>query len=129
MARLVRGVVLTVRDLTFVDAAVTLGTPVHRILRRHILPSTLGPLTVQATYACASAIITESVLSFIGAGVPASIPSWGNMMADGRQLFEIAPWVDLLPGRRAVGAGACREPDRRHAARATRPAARRRGAL
>jgi len=97
MARLVRSVVLTVRDYAYVDAAVTLCTPVHRILWRHILPSTVGPLTVQATYICASAIITESVLSFIGAGVPASVVSWGNMMADGRQLFEIAPWVIFFP--------------------------------
>jgi peptide/nickel transport system permease protein len=97
MARLVRSVVLGVRGQAYVDAAITVGTPLHRLLWRHILPSTIGPVIVQATYACASAIITEAVLSFLGVGTPPAIPSWGGMMAEGRQLFEIAPWVIFCP--------------------------------
>jgi peptide/nickel transport system permease protein len=67
------------------------------LIWRHILPNTLAPLTVQATYICASAMITESILSFIGAGVPPIIPSWGNIMADGRTLFQIKPYIIFFP--------------------------------
>jgi peptide/nickel transport system permease protein len=68
------------------------------ILVRHILPNTVAPLIVQGTYACAAAILTEAILSFLGAGIPTEIPSWGNIMAEGRQSFQIAPWIILFPG-------------------------------
>lgn len=97
MARVVRGVVLSVRELTFVTAAISIGTPVPLILTRHILPNTIGPVSVQATYACASAIITEAVLSFLGVGGSAT-PSWGGMIADFRQYVQIAPWLIAYPG-------------------------------
>lgn len=97
MARVVRGVVLSVREQQFVSAAVSIGTPVPLILTRHILPNTIGPVSVQATYACASAIITEAVLSFLGVGGTAT-PSWGGMIADFRQYVQIAPWLIAYPG-------------------------------
>lgn len=98
IARLVRGVVLTLREQPFVEAAVATGTSFPTILARHILPNTMAPLLVQATFVCASAMITEAILSFIGAGTPPNIPSWGNMMAEGRALFQVAPTIVLYPG-------------------------------
>jgi peptide/nickel transport system permease protein len=98
VTRLVRGVVLTLREQPFVEAAVATGTPFLRTLGRHILPNTLAPLLVQGTYICASAMITEAILSFIGAGTPPNIPSWGNIMAEGRSLFQIAYYIVLAPG-------------------------------
>jgi peptide/nickel transport system permease protein len=98
VTRLVRGVVLTLREQPFVEAAVAAGSGLLRILRRHILPNTLAPVLVQATYICASAMITEAVLSFIGAGTPPEIPSWGNIMAEGRSFFQIRPYLVLFPG-------------------------------
>lgn len=98
VVRLVRAVVLTVRDLPYVEAATALGVGPATIAWRHILPSTGAPLTVQATYVCASAIITEAYLSFLGAGIPAETPSWGNIMTEGRVYFRIAPWIVLIPG-------------------------------
>ena len=74
------------------------GTRLPRILTAHILPNTLAPLIVQATYICASAIIIEAALSFLGAGTPPEVPSWGNIMAEGRGFFLIAPWLILFPG-------------------------------
>jgi len=97
VSRLVRGVVLTLREQPFVEAAVATGTRLPAILIRHILPNTLAPLIVQATYICASAIITEAVLSFIGAGTPPTIPSWGNIMAEGRSLFQVAGYIIFFP--------------------------------
>jgi peptide/nickel transport system permease protein len=97
VTRLVRSLVLTLREEPYVEAARALATPTPVILWRHILPNTLAPLTVQATYICASAMITESILSFIGAGVPPIIPSWGNIMADGRTLFQIKPYIIFFP--------------------------------
>jgi len=97
VARLVRGVVLTVREQPYVDAAVTTGTSAPLIMWRHILPNTLGPLTVQATYLCASAMILEAILSFIGAGVPPTTPSWGNIMAEGRAVWQIKPFIIFFP--------------------------------
>lgn len=97
VARLVRGVVLTVREQSYVDAAVTMGTSIPLIMWRHILPSTLGPLTVQATYLCASAMILEAILSFIGAGVPPTTPSWGNIMAEGRAVWQVKPFMIFFP--------------------------------
>jgi len=98
VTRLVRGVVLTLRDQPFIEAAVASGTGVARILLRHILPNTIAPLLVQGTYICASAMITEAILSFIGAGTPLNVPSWGNIMAEGRALFQIAGYIILFPG-------------------------------
>jgi peptide/nickel transport system permease protein len=98
VSRLVRGVVLSLREQPYVDAAIAAGTSTPMIIWRHILPNTVAPLTVQATYICASAIITEAILSFIGAGVPSTItPSWGNIMADGRTLFEVKPYIIFFP--------------------------------
>ena len=98
VARLVRGVVLSLREQPFVEAAVAAGTGFFRTLSRHILPNTVAPVLVQATYICASAMITEAVLSFIGAGTPPQIPSWGNIMAEGRSLFQIKPYLIIFPG-------------------------------
>lgn len=93
VARLVRGVVLSLRDQPYVDGAIAAGTGTPMIILRHILPNTLAPLIVQATYICASAMITEAILSFIGAGTPPNIPSWGNIMAEGRSLWQVKPFM------------------------------------
>lgn len=98
VVRLVRSVVLTLREQLFVDAAVSLGARLPRILAVHIMPNTLAPLIVQATYVCASAIIIEAILSFLGAGTPPDIPSWGNMMAEGRTYVLVAWWLLVFPG-------------------------------
>lgn len=98
VARLVRGVVLSLRDQPYVEAAIAVGTPFHLVLWRHILPSAAPPLMVQASYIAASAILIEAALSFIGAGTPPSIPSWGNIIAEGRSVFQIAPHIVLFPG-------------------------------
>ena len=98
VVRLVRAVVLTIREQPFIEAAVASGTRLPRILVRHILPNIFAPLMVQATYVCASAVIVEALLSFLGAGTPPEVPSWGNMMADGRVYFQIKPWIILFPG-------------------------------
>jgi len=97
VSRLVRGVVLSLREQPYVDAAVAAGTRTPRIIIRHILPNTLAPLTVQATYICASAMIIEAILSFIGAGTPPIIPSWGNIMAEGRALWQVKPYIVFFP--------------------------------
>jgi len=97
VARLVRGVVLSLREQPYVDAAVASGTRTPMIILRHILPNTVAPLTVQATYICASAMITEAILSFIGAGTPPIIPSWGNIMAEGRALWQVKPYIVFFP--------------------------------
>jgi len=98
VARLVRGVVLSLREQPFVEAAMAAGTGFFRTLWRHILPNTLAPVLVQATFICASAMITEAVLSFIGAGTPPQVPSWGNIMAEGRSYFQIKPYLIIFPG-------------------------------
>jgi peptide/nickel transport system permease protein len=98
VVRLVRSVVLTIREEPYVEAAISVGTPLPLILLRHVLPNTIAPLIVQATYVCASAILVEAILSFLGAGIPPAIPTWGNIMAEGRVLFQIAPWVIFTPG-------------------------------
>lgn len=97
VARLVRGVVLSLREMPYVDAAVASGSTTMRIILRHILPNTAAPVTVQATYICASAMLIEAGLSFIGAGVPVSTPSWGNIMAEGRTLWQIKPHMIFFP--------------------------------
>ena len=98
VVRLVRGVVLTIRELTFIDAAIASGTGGVAMLWRHILPNTMAPLIVQASYVAASAILIEAALSFLGIGTPPSIPTWGNMIASGRGFLTIAPWVIIFPG-------------------------------
>jgi peptide/nickel transport system permease protein len=97
VSRLVRGVVLSLREQPYVDAAVAAGTRTPMIILRHILPNTLAPITVQATYICASAMIVEAILSFIGAGTPPIIPSWGNIMAEGRALWQVKPYIVFFP--------------------------------
>jgi peptide/nickel transport system permease protein len=97
VTRLVRGVVLSLREQPYVDAAVASGTGTVMIMWRHILPNTLAPLTVQATYICAAAMITEAILSFIGAGTPPISPSWGNIMAEGRALWQVKPYIVFFP--------------------------------
>jgi peptide/nickel transport system permease protein len=98
VVRLVRSLVLGLREQPFVEAATAAGTGVARTLVRHILPNTVAPLLVQGTYIFASAMITEAILSFIGAGTPLNIPSWGNIMAEARSLFQLKPWLILIPG-------------------------------
>jgi peptide/nickel transport system permease protein len=98
VVRLTRSVVLTIREQPYVEAAIAGGTRRVRLLARHVLPNTVAPIIVQATYVCGSAILTEAALSFLGVGVPPEIPSWGNIIADGRTFFQIAPWVILIPG-------------------------------
>ena len=97
VSRLVRSVVLSLREQPYVDAAVASGTRTPMIILRHILPNTLAPMLVQATYICASAMIVESILSFIGAGTPPTIPSWGNIMAEGRALWQVKPFIVFFP--------------------------------
>ena len=98
VVRLIRSLVLTLREQPYVDAAIASGTRTPRILVRHILPNTIAPLLVQGTYICASAMLTEAILSFLGAGTPPNIPSWGNIMAEGRSLFQIANYLIFFPG-------------------------------
>ncbi len=98
VVRLVRSVVLMLRDQLYVQAAIAAGTSTPRILIRHILPNTIPPLIVQATYICAQAVIFEAYLSFVGAGTPPEIPSWGNVMAEGRMFFFQTPAIILYPG-------------------------------
>ena len=97
VSRLVRGVVLSLREQPYVDAAIAGGTRTPVIIWRHILPNTLAPMTVQATYICAAAMLIEASLSFIGAGTPPTIPSWGNIMAEGRALWQVKPYIVFFP--------------------------------
>jgi peptide/nickel transport system permease protein len=96
--RLVRASVLSLRELAMVEAARALGARTPRILVRYILPALVAPLIVQATYICASAILFEAYLSFLGAGTPPHIPSWGNIMAEGKTYVQLAFWIILFPG-------------------------------
>ena len=98
VVRLVRSVVLTVRGLPYIEAAIAGGTRPFALMARHILPTTVAPLIVQATYVCASAILTEAGLSFLGAGTPPETPSWGNVISLGRTFFQISPWIIFFPG-------------------------------
>jgi peptide/nickel transport system permease protein len=98
VVRLVRSLVLSLRGQPYVEAAIASGTTLPRILVRHILPNIVAPLLVQGTYVCGSAMITEAILSFIGAGTPPNIPSWGNIMAEGRSLIQIAGYLIVFPG-------------------------------
>jgi peptide/nickel transport system permease protein len=98
VARLVRSIVLTIREEPYIEAAISLATPTVKILWRHILPNAIAPLIVQGTYVCASAILVEAILSFLGVGLPPDIPTWGNVMADGRMQFNQYPQTVLFPG-------------------------------
>jgi peptide/nickel transport system permease protein len=98
VVRLVRSAVLSIREEPYVEAAVALGVRTPALLARHVLPNTLAPLVVQATFVCASAIIVEAILSFLGVGIPPETPTWGNIMAEGRALFRIFPHNIFFPG-------------------------------
>ncbi len=98
MVRVVRSSVLSLREQQFVEAARALGVPAWRILVLHIAPNTLAPVMVQGTFVFALAVITEANLSFLGAGVPPTTPSWGNIMGQGRTYLQIAVWVTFFPG-------------------------------
>lgn len=98
MVRLVRSVVLSLREQPYIEAAVSVGTRLPAMLVRHILPNTIAPLLVQGSLVFASAVIAEAILSFLGAGMPSEIPSWGNMVAEGRLAFQTAPWIVFFPG-------------------------------
>jgi peptide/nickel transport system permease protein len=98
VARLVRSVVLTAREEPYVEAAISLGSSLPKIMWRHLMPNTIAPLIVQGTYVCASAVLTEAILSFLGAGISPETPTWGNIMAEGRQYFQIKPSLIFWPG-------------------------------
>jgi peptide/nickel transport system permease protein len=98
VVRLVRAVVLSIREEPYVEAATALGARTPALLVRHVLPNTLAPLIVQGTFICASAILIEAILSFLGVGIPPETPTWGNIMAEGRALFRILPHNILFPG-------------------------------
>lgn len=98
VARVIRSVVLSVREEAYVEAARALDTPTWRLIIRHILPNTLAPLIVQGTFICASAMLIEAAMSFLGVGLPPQTPTWGNIMSEGRAHFSAHPATVLLPG-------------------------------
>jgi peptide/nickel transport system permease protein len=98
VTRLVRSLVLSIREEPYVEAAISLGTPTWKIMFGHILPNCVAPLLVQGTYICASAILVEAILSFLGVGLPPDIPTWGNIMAEGRVQFMAYPHNLFFPG-------------------------------
>jgi peptide/nickel transport system permease protein len=98
VTRLVRSLVLTIREEPYVEAAIALGTPTRKIMFGHILPNTVAPLLVQGTYVCAFSILLEAILSFLGVGLPPDIPTWGNIMAEGRVQFVAYPHNVFFPG-------------------------------
>ena len=98
VVRLVRAIVLSVREEPYVEAAVMVGTPTPRLIYRHVLPNTIAPLIVQGTFVCASAILLEAILSFLGIGLKPEFPTWGNIMAEGRSAFMLFPHTILYPG-------------------------------
>ena len=98
VVRLVRSIVLSAREEPYVEAAIAAGSSTGLIMRRHLVPNTIAPLIIQGTYICASAILTEAILSFLGAGINPETPSWGNIMAEGRIYFQINPGIVLWPG-------------------------------
>ena len=98
VTRLVRSLVLSIREEPYVEAAISLGTPTPLIMWRHILPNTVAPLIVQATFICASGILVEAILSFLGVGLPPDLPTWGNVMAEGRAQFNQYPHNIFFPG-------------------------------
>ena len=98
VVRVVRSIVLSVREEPYVEAAIMAGTRLPKLMVRHILPNTIAPLIVQGTFIAASAILVEAILSFLGIGIPPEIPTWGNIMAEGRNLFRVFPHNILYPG-------------------------------
>jgi peptide/nickel transport system permease protein len=98
VVRLVRSIVLSAREEPYVEAAIAAGSSTALIMRRHLVPNTIAPLIIQGTYICASAILTEAILSFLGAGINPETPSWGNIIAEGRIYFQINPGIVLWPG-------------------------------
>jgi peptide/nickel transport system permease protein len=98
VARLVRSVVLSAREEPYVEAAISVGSSLPKIMWRHLMPNTIAPLIVQGTYVCASAILTEAILSFLGAGISPETPTWGNIMAEGRAYFQVKPSLIFWPG-------------------------------
>jgi peptide/nickel transport system permease protein len=98
VARLIRSSVLSMREEPYVEAARLLKSSSYSIIVRHMLPGVLGSLAVLGTYVAANAMLLEATLSFLGCGLPPDVPTWGNIMADGRILFRIAPWIILFPG-------------------------------
>jgi peptide/nickel transport system permease protein len=98
VARIVRGSVLVIRETTYVEAARALGASDAAVIARHVLPNCLSPVIVQASFVFAAAVLTEAALSFLGVGVPPYVPSWGNILAEGRLYLQQAPWLVLYPG-------------------------------
>ncbi len=98
VTRLVRSLVLSIREEPYVEAAISLGTPTLKIMFGHILPNCVAPLVVQGTYICAAGILVEAILSFLGVGLPPDIPTWGNVMAEGRSQFNQYPHNIFFPG-------------------------------
>ena len=98
VVRLVRSIVLSIREEPYVESAITVGTPTPLLIVRHVLPNTIAPIIVQGTFICAAAILIEAILSFLGIGIPPEIPTWGNIMAEGRTLFRVFPHNILYPG-------------------------------
>lgn len=98
VTRLVRSLVLTIREEPYIEAAISVGTPTWKILLNHVLPNSIAPMVVQGTYVCASAILIEAILSFLGLGLPSEIPTWGNIMAEARVVFSSAPYNMVFPG-------------------------------
>jgi len=103
VARIVRGSVLVIRETPYVEAALALGAPDLTVLGRHVLPNCLSPVIVQGTFIFAAAVLGEAALSFLGVGVPPQIPSWGNVLAEGRLYLQQAPWLTLFPGGAIMG--------------------------
>jgi peptide/nickel transport system permease protein len=103
MARLVRSTALTLRELPFIEAAIATGTRLPRLLLRHVLPNVVAPVLVQATFVFASAMIVEAILSFLGAGTPPDVPSWGGMLSEARRFLQRAPWMIAFPGIALAG--------------------------
>lgn len=98
VARVVRSFILTVRESQYIEAARSMGAMDIRILFCHILPNCFSPIVVQASFIFSYAILGEAALSFLGVGVPATLPSWGNILSEGRVYMQIAPWLTLFPG-------------------------------
>lgn len=98
VVRLLRSVILSAREEVYVKAAIALGTRIPKIFYRHILPNTVAPLIVQGTFIFGSAILTESLLGFLGAGIAPETPTWGNIMSEGRMYFQLTPWIIYIPG-------------------------------
>lgn len=102
MARVVRSVVLVVREMAYIEAAQALGVRDVRLLWCHVLPNCLSPIVVQWTFIFAYAILGEASLSFLGVGVPAEVPTWGTILSEGRAYIQRAPWMTVLPGLTVV---------------------------